>query len=416
MTGQQRVQEALAHRPGAVPLDFGSTAVTGMHVSVVAQLRDYYGLAFKPVTVCEPYQMLGRVDDDLAAALGVDTVGVVPRNNLFGFANEGWRGFRAPWGQELLVPGEFRTRPAPGGGLHIFPGGDETAPPSGHMPEGGFFFDALIRQEPIDEENLNPEDNLEEFGPISEADLSHFRDEVKRVAGKGRAVVATFGGTAFGDIALVPAPFLKQPHGVRDIARWYMTTALNPGFIHAVFSRQCEIALANLARIHGAVGNAVDVVFVCGTDFGTQSGSFCSPATFEALYAPYYRRVNDWIHAHTTWKTFKHSCGAVEPFMRHFIDCGFDIINPVQCSATGMDPRALKERYGDRLTFWGGGVDTQRTLPFGTPAQVRDEVRQRCDIFAAGGGFVFDAIHNVQARTPVANIVALIDAVKAFNG
>jgi hypothetical protein len=415
MNGQERVRTALAHRRGKVPVDFGSTAVTGMHVSVVAQLRDHYGLERRPVKVCEPYQMLGQIEDDLADALGIDTVGIAPRHNLFGFANEGWHGFRAPWGQELLVPAGFRTRPAPGGGLHIFPGGDVAAPPSGHMPEGGFFFDTLIRQEELDEDNLKPEDNLEEFGPLAEADIQHFRREVERVRSGGRAVVATFGGTAFGDIALVPAPFLKHPRGVRDIARWYMTTALHPEFVHAVFERQSEIALGNLARIHEAVGNAVDVVFICGTDFGTQSGSFCSPATFDELYAPYYRRVNAWIHAHTTWKTFKHSCGAVENFMSHFIDSGFDIINPVQCSAAGMSPGGLKERYGDRLTFWGGGVDTQHTLPFGSPAQVREEVRGRCEIFSAHGGFVFDAIHNVQARTPVANIVAMVEAVKEFN-
>ena len=126
--------------------------------------------------------------------------------------------------------------------------------------------------------------------------------------------------------------------------------------------------------------------------------------------------MNDWIHAHTTWKAFKHSCGAVEPLMAHFIKAGFDIINPVQCSASGMDPKTLKARYGSRLVFWGGGVDTQKVLPFGTPSQVREQVLARCEIFARDGGFVFNAIHNVQAQTPVRNVVAMIDAVHAFNG
>jgi uroporphyrinogen-III decarboxylase len=181
-----------------------------------------------------------------------------------------------------------------------------------------------------------------------------------------------------------------------------------------VFEQQCRVGLDNLAKIHGAVGNDVDVVFVCGTDFGTQSSQFCSADTFGDLWAPYYRRVNDWIHQHTSWKTFKHSCGAVAPFMEHFIEAGFDIVNPVQCSAAGMDPVELKKRYGSRLVFWGGGVDTQRTLPFGTPEQVREEVLRRCEVFAPGGGFVFNAVHNVQAGTPVANVVAMIEAVKAF--
>ncbi|OPZ86482.1 MAG: methylcobalamin:coenzyme M methyltransferase [bacterium ADurb.Bin429] len=159
----------------------------------------------------------------------------------------------------------------------------------------------------------------------------------------------------------------------------------------------------------------MDVAFTCGTDFGTQQSTFCSARTFESLYAPYYRRVNDWVHANTPWKTFKHSCGAVEPFLGRFIDAGFDVINPVQCSAAGMDPCLLKKKYGAHLVFWGGGVDTQRTLPFGTPKQVRAEVLERCRTFAPGGGFVFNAVHNVQANTPVENIAAMLAAVKEYN-
>ena len=98
------------------------------------------------------------------------------------------------------------------------------------------------------------------------------------------------------------------------------------------------------------------------------------------------------------------------------IEAGFDIINPVQCSATGMEPRALKADFGERITFWGGCVDTQKTLPFGTPDQVREEVLARCEIFAPGGGFVFNSIHNLQAGTPIKNLVAMFDAVREFNG
>ena len=174
--------------------------------------------------------------------------------------------------------------------------------------------------------------------------------------------------------------------------------------------------LQNLATDRARVGDRVDVVFICGTDFGTQTSPFCSPATFRELWLPYYPQVNDWIHQNTRWKTFKHSCGAVERFSESFIEAGFDILNPVQCSAAGMDPRMLKEKYGGRLVFWGGGVDTQQTLPFGTPGRGAREVLERCEIFAQGGGFVFNAIHNVQALTPVENIVAMIDAVHEFNG
>jgi len=395
-------------------MDFGGTAVTGIHVSVVAALRDHYGLEKRPVRVIEPYQMLGEVEDDLKDAMGVDTTGIFGRTTLFGFPLEQWKEWRAPWGQPLLVPGQFNVT-VKGKDVYIYPEGDTSVPPSGHMPEGGYFFDTIIRQEPLDEERLNPDDNTEEFGPIAPEALAHFAREADKAAASGRGVIANFGGTAFGDIALVPGPFMKHPKGIRDIAEWYVTTAIRQDYVHAMFQKQIEFALLNLEKIHAVVGDKVDAVFLCGTDFGTQSSQFCSTDAFDELWLPYYKKMNDWIHQHTTWKTFKHSCGAVEPFMEPFIKAGFDIINPVQCSAAGMDPQMLKDKYGDRLVFWGGGVDTQKVLPFGTPAQVREQVLQRCVIFSKSGGFVFDAIHNVQARTPVANVVAMVEAVREFN-
>jgi len=399
-----------------IPVDFGSTVVTGMHVTCVAALRDYYGLERCPVKVIDPYQMLGKIEEDLLEVIGIDIVGVYPKNTIFGFPNENWKEFRAPWGQELLVSEHFNTTRDSNSDLLIYPEGDMKAPPSGRMPTASFFFDTIIRQEPIDEDKLNPEDNLKEFVLLTDEDLEYFKTQVLQAQSTGKCIIGNFGGTGIGDIALVPAPFLKYPKGIRDIAEWYMSTVLRQDYLHAVFSRQTEIALENLEKIYSVIGNTIDVIFICGTDFGTQRSSFCSPTTYEILYAPYYKKINNWIHSHTLWKTFKHSCGAVEPFMSHFIDSGFDIINPVQCSAAGMDPKLLKEKYGDKLIFWGGGVNTQKTLPFGKPEEVRQEVLRRCEIFSPGGGFIFNAVHNLQANTPVENIVAMIDAVKEFNG
>ena len=417
MTHKERLLAALRNKESdAVPIDFGATAVTGIHVSCVAALRGFYGLEKRPVKVHEPYQMLGWIDDDLKEAMGIDTEGATPPKTMFGFPNDRWKSWRTPEGLEVLVAEQFVTIVDQNGDILIYPEGDTTALPSGRMPKGGYFFDAIIRQEPIDEDHLDPEDNLAEFGPISEQDLAWVTGEVARAAATGRAVIATFGGTAFGDIALVPAPFMKSPKGIRDVAEWYVSTAARRDYIHQVFARQCEFALANLARIHSVAGDAVDVVFVCGTDFGTQSSSFCSVETFRELYFPYYKQVNDWIHRHTAWRTFKHSCGSVERFIPSFIEAGFDILNPVQCSAAGMGAEHLKSTFGDRIVFWGGGVDTQKVLPFGTPAEVRTQVLERCRVFARGGGFVFNSIHNVQARTPVENIVAMINAVREFSG
>ncbi len=417
MTSKERVRAALNHKPpDRVPIDIGASSVTGIHVSAVAALRDYYGLEKRPVKVHEPYQMLGLVEEDLKLALELDVEGVFPPRTMFGFATTDWKPWRTPAGLEVLVPGGFNTTTDENGDTLIYPEGDLAAAPSGRMPKDGYFFDAIIRQAPIEESRLDPEDNLEEFGAISEADLDHFARAAGEAAGSDRAVLATFGGTAFGDIALVPAPFLKRPKGIRDVAEWYMATANRRGYVHRVFEGQCEIGIANLARINARAGGAVDAVFLCGTDFGTQSSTFCSAAAFRELYFPYYKRVNDWVHSHTGWKCFKHSCGAVERFIPLFIEAGFDILNPVQCSAAGMGAGRLKAAYGERLVFWGGGVDTQKTLPFGTPDQVREQVLARCDVFSRNGGFVFNPIHNIQARTPVENIVAMIDAVREFNG
>jgi uroporphyrinogen-III decarboxylase len=247
-------------------------------------------------------------------------------------------------------------------------------------------------------------------------DLDYIVRGARAAAATGRGVMGTFGGMTFGDIAFIPGPGLKHPRGIRDITEWYVSTTSRQDYIHKVFERQCEFAIENLARVNAEVGECIDGVFLCGTDFGTQNSSFCSVSTFQNLFAPYYKRMNDWIHTHTAWKTFKHTCGAVTKFLPALIECGYDILNPVQCSAAGMDPKLLKEKFGDRIVFWGGGVDTQKVLPFGTPAEVREQVLRRCEIFAPGGGFVFNSIHNVQAATPVKNIAAMIDAVHEFNG
>ncbi len=417
MTSRERLDAAIHHRePDAVPVDFNGTAVTGMHVNCVIGLREHYGLEKRPVKVHEPYQMLGWIDEDLQQVLGIDVEGVWGLETLFGFRNENWKPWRMDNGQEVLVSGHFKVTKDANGDTLIFPKGDTSAPPSGRLPKNGFFFDTIIRQEPIDDSRLTPEDNLEEFGPISEAALDYYERSSRAAAATGRGVIANFGGTALGDIALVPGPFLTHPKGIRDVEEWYVSTLTRKPYVHAIFEKQTEIAIRNLEKIRTRVGDLVKAVFICGTDFGTQQSTFCSPATYREIYLPYYRRMNDWIHAHTAWKTFKHSCGAVRSLIPAFIDSGFDILNPVQVSAAGMDAERLKADFGRDVVFWGGGVDTQKTLAFGTPAEVRAEVLRRCEIFGKGGGFVFNAVHNIQSNVPIPNIVAMFDALKEFRG
>jgi len=411
MTSRKRVELALNHKePDRVPLDMGGSPTSGIHVSAVYNLRQALELdpPGTPVKVTEPFQMLGEVKGDLAQALGIDVVALGGPTTFFGFKNEGWKPWTTFSGTPVLVPAGFNTDPEPNGDILMYPEGDRAVRPSGRMPRDGWYFDSIVRQDPIDDERLDVEDNVEEFGPISDETLEYLGREAYRLHTQtDRAILATFGGTSFGDIALVPAPWAKNPRGIRDVEEWYVSTLTRRSYVHRVFERQCEIGLANLAKIHPVVGDRASAIFVTGADFGTQTGAFISPQTYRDLYMPFHKAINDWVHANTPWKTFIHSCGSVRALIDDFIAAGFDILNPVQCSASNMDPAELKTMFGERIVFWGGGVDTQRTLPFGTPDEVRREVRQRVKTFGPGGGFIFNAIHNIQALVPVENLKAM---------
>lgn len=413
------VQNAFNHIEGKIPVDLGSVMTTGIHVSCVAELRKYYGLDEHPVKVIEVCQMLGEVEDDLKEVLGVNTQGVFGLSSMYGFENKDYKEWRAPWGQDVLVPGKFVVREdSNGNGIVVYPGGDEKARPSGHLPDGGFFFDTIIRQEDYDEDELDeldPELNTEEFGDFTKEDLDHYESSVDAAYESGRSVVLNFSGASLGDIALVPAPFLKDPKGIRDIEEWYISTAIRDDYVNEIFKVQAEISLRNFQALFDRVGNKIDAIFICGTDFGTQCSTFCSPEKFNDLWAPHYKRMTSWIHEYTEWKIFKHSCGAIEALISPLLDAGFDILNPVQISATGMDPQTIKDKYGDRAIFWGGGIDTQKVLPFGTPEDVKKQVRTNCEIFSKNGGFIFNPVHNVQALSPVDNIVAMFEEVKEIN-
>ncbi|MGD0754334.1 MAG: uroporphyrinogen decarboxylase family protein [Bacteroidales bacterium] len=399
-------------QPDKVVVDFGSTAVTGIHVLIVEKLRRHYGLERKPVKVVEPYQMLGEIDSELIKAMDIDVIGLFSAKNMFGVPNENWKIQKTLWGQEVLFPGSFNYTYNSNGDILMYPEGDTSVPPSGMMPKTGYFFDALDRQKPIDDSTLKVEDNLEEFCHITEPELAYWKDQVASIENNSKAVVASLGGTALGDIALVPAINLKNPKGIRGVEEWYISTLIREDFIKEIYDRQTDIAIENLKLLWKVIGNKIDVVFTCGTDFGTQNSTFCSTETFDRVWLPYYKKVNNWIHQNTDWKTFKHSCGAVEPFMSHFIESGFDIINPVQINASGMDSRKLKEKYGDKLVFWGGGVDTQGAFAFGTPFLVKEQVKSQCDILNKNGGFVFNTVHNIQANVPFENVIAMLDALK----
>lgn len=414
MNSRERLQRTLNREPvDRVCVDFGATHVTGISVSTLSKVRKaLLGEEDYRVKVIEPYQMLGEIDEQLAEALGIDVVGVLGPKTMFGFENKDWKPFTMFDGTEVLVPGNFNVTPDDKGGWYLYPEGDVSAAPSGHMPRDGYYFDTICRQEPIDEDKLDPADNLVEFGQLAREDIQPLVDLADKAVKADKGTVLSAPGTGFGDIALVPAMWMKRTPGIRDVEEWYISTAARRDYVYKVFEGQCEIAMRNLKLLIDTLGDKIQVVFTTGTDFGTQRGLFISVQAYRDLFKPFHKAINDFIHANSSWKIFIHSCGAVSELVPDFIDAGFEILNPVQCSAAGMNPRELKEEFGKDMVFWGGGVDTQKTLPFGTAEDVYNEVLERIEIFNNPTGMVFNTIHNIQAKAPVENVLAMFRAIQ----
>jgi len=417
MNSRERARKAINHQEtDRIPLDLGSTLVTGIQASTYAKLRQALGLKDKLVKIADPFQMLGEVDLEVIEKLGIDTIGLWLPTNVFGFKNENWKPWKLFDGTKVLVPEKFTTKRDDEGNIYLYPQGDNSVPPGAKMPREGYYFDLLVRQEPLNERNLNPEDWAnQQYSIFSEETLKYLENKADELYKNTElCIIGEFIDASFGDISMVPGPALKNPKGIRDPIRWITAHIEYPDYIKGIFELQCEIALKNLELSYQAVGNKIDVIYVSGTDLGTQNAPFISPEMYREFYQPFHKRVNDWIHKNTSWKTFYHSCGSIVAFLDDFVEAGVDILNPVQTSAKDMDPKRLKEKYGDKLVFWGGGIDTQRTLPFGTPEEVRKEANERCQIFGKGGGFVFNTIHNIQSKVPMENLMAMFQTVKEF--
>jgi uroporphyrinogen-III decarboxylase len=419
MTPRERLICTLKHEsPDRLCVDLGAGGQTGIGAIALHHLNQALLPGYKEkVKIIEPYQMLGEVEEPLRRKLQLDVVGVPSPTTMFGFKNENWKPFTMPDGTEVMVPGDFNYTIDENGAFLIYPEGDLLVPPSAKMPVSSFFFDAIMRQEPIDDELLKPDDNVEDFGIFSEKDLQYYVETTRKLYEETNyGIFVTIPGMAFGDIALVPATWSKQTKGIRDIQEWYTSLIVRPDYIYQVFEKQCEIALKNVELLAKAIGHQAQVVFVSGTDFGTQNSLFLDLETYRSLFKPFQKAINDKIHELTGWKIFIHSCGAIYDLIPDLIEAGFDVLNPVQVSATGMDAKRLKAEFGKDLVFWGGGVDTQKTLPFGTPEEVYREVRERIDIFSEGGGYVFNTIHNILSNVPVENILAMFRAINDARG
>jgi len=417
MTSREKLIKTLNHKDiEGVVVDLGSTPTTGIHASVLYQLKKALGLN-GPVKVHEPYQLLGFVEDEVREALGIDTTSIIPMHTYVGYRNGNWKPWKLPDGTPVLMGGGFKTT-EDDHYYYIHPKCNTSIKPSGRLPkDNGFYFDNIVRQYPVDMNDLKGRRDFEkDFGVLSEEELKYIEKETNKLYENTEYGIL---GDRFigdiGDIAMLPGQSVERPLGIRDQEDWFIAHIQHPNYIKEVLDYHTEVAIKNAKLYYQAVGNKIQIMPVSGADFGSQNTEILSPEMWRDIYKPFYKKVNHWIHENTNWKTFQHCCGSIVNLIDDFIDAETDILNPVQISACGMDPAYLKNKHGEKLIFWGGCIDTQKTLPFGSPDEVERELIEKLNIFSKGGGCVFNTIHNIQPNTPIENLIRLFETLKRFN-
>ncbi len=395
MTSRERVRVTLDHRePDRVPLDLGGTRVTSIHPGVLAQLAQRLKISDAPVKVMDVWQMLAWIEQPIVEALGIDVL-PVPRLVLdFNMRLDQWRDWRLEDGTAVLMPGNFTPVLDDQGALCLYVNDELVARKATTSP----YFDKML------ETRMSYEPP-----PVESVVLPTLSDEELQWRQQWAATLRSNTDKALlGDFG-----FNLGRWG--SYQEWLYQMGADEDYVRAWYERKLECLLKNIQLYWQAVGNDIDIVWLM-EDFGTQKGMMIAPGAFERLVAPYYKQLFDWIHHNTAWKIFFHSCGGIYPIIPKLIDCGVDILNPVQTTAAGMDPERLKAQFGRQIVFWGGGIDTQTVLPFGSVEDVTAQVRDRLHILAPGGGFVFATSHNIQQDSPVENVVAMLTTVRQYGG
>lgn len=369
-TSRQRILDALNHRqPDRVPLDLGSTIVTGISLGAYRRLREALGFPEEPVTEFDHGAQLAAVSESVLRRLEIDTRGIVPghADNFQDIVTEDGLAYTDEWGVQRSMP--------PGAESYFVC----------NAPLGG-------------EINLN---DLAAYPWPDPADPGRRRDLPGKIDAIRRA----------GDYAVIlslPANFILTSQLLRGFEEWNMDTRLNPDLAGALMDRVLEIQMEMCRLILGEVGNDVDIV-INYDDLAMQDRLMVSPAAYRSLLEPRLRRLYEFIRKNTSAKILHHSDGAVKPLLPSLMDMGVDAINPVQVSAKGMDDLAgLKSAGGGQLTFWGG-IDTQQLLPNGSPDEIRREVRRTIEILGREGGYVLASVHNLLNNVPAENIIAMYE-------
>lgn len=400
MTSRERVLKALAHQePDRVPIDLGATKVTGIHAIAYNRLKAYLGVHGGDIRVFDLYQQLAEVEDAVLQRFQVDVVGLHRIEQAHGVWNLRWKQWRLPDGSPCLVSEDFDPVVEEDGSLSLVRDG-VTVRKMPAPPWGLYFYRV---HHPLAGDITFEDVDRFEWPVISDRELELLRDRARRLyEDTDYAIVGEFGGS-----------ILEWGQDLRGWEAFLVDLVRRPELAGCLMDKMVEAHLHNLARYLDAVGEYIQVIMM-GDDLGTQQGLQISPQTYREMVKPRHQRLYRFVKERSSAYIFLHSCGAVYELIPDLIEAGVDILNPVQTSAAGMDPARLKAEFGDRLTFWGGGVEGQGVFPRGTPAEVRQQVRQRLEVFAPGGGYVFAPIHNIQPDVPPENIVVVYDAAVEF--
>ena len=375
MTPRERVRKALNHEPpDRVPIDFGGFQ-TGIHKNAYRRLIEHLGIRDE-VTILDPVQQLARPCEELLERFHVDTRYVLAHgpDGFDGTIRQVERGGRV-W-QDLK---------------------DEFGVVWSMPVDRGLYMD--ISHHPLACASI---EDLADYPWPDGADPSRFtgvREQARTLRQE----------TPYALVTGISGVVYEYCWYMRGLERWFMDMIEQPEFCAALLDRTLAYWLDFLTGFMREVGDLVDVVMI-GDDLAGQSGPLFSPVFYRRVVKPRQKTLVRQIKSLTSAKVWYHTCGSCVEYIPDLLDNGIDILNPVQTSAAGMDAARLKQRYGRELVFWGGGCDAQHVLPSATHQQVREHVRRNLEIFKAGGGYVFNSIHNIQGDVPPENIVALFDA------
>ena len=396
MTSRQRVLRAIRHEEtDRIPLDLGSTYVTGIHAYSYGRLREQMGLSDSPVEIIDTYQLLARVEDEVLDRFGIDVLPLFGAYDPLGVkCGVGFKEWAMPNGAPSLVSKDFSPELQEDGSYLLEKGGNLF-----RLPREGFYFDA-VRPVLAEAGSIDDIERLFDFGGFTQVQADYYRREAERLWESERAVV----GEIFATFEI--EFYFGYEQGM-------MNLLTNKQLMIDFLERLNEMYMRNFDLFRDAVGKRVDVITVY-KDLGNQNGPSVNPSLIREVFMPPMKRFVQHVKENSDYAVMLHACGSIHDFIPDIIDCGFDILNPVQISARNMEPDRLKREFGEKLCFWGGGVNIQSTLPFAGVEEVRAQVRENAGAFAQGGGFVFNPVHNIQAGVPPENIVAAYDEAAGF--